>query len=73
MKVNYKHLESFGTSCRRTIEINWYDRVRNEVVLYGDKEERNIMHTMKRRMLNGLVTSAVEISMENTSLKKKSN
>jgi len=41
------------------MEIIWYDCVRNEVVLYGDKEERNIMHTMERRMLNGLVASVV--------------
>ena len=30
-------------------EIGWTDRVRNEEVLHGVKEERNILHTRKRR------------------------
>jgi hypothetical protein len=34
--------------------------VRKEAVLYRDKEERIIMHTMKRQMLNVLVASAIE-------------
>jgi hypothetical protein len=55
------------------MEIIWYDLVRNEVVLYRDKGDRNIMHTVKRRMLNGVVASAVEIFLENTLLKEKSN
>jgi hypothetical protein len=55
------------------MEIIWYEVVRNEVVLYGDKEEGNIMHTMKSRMLNGLVASAVEIALESMLVIKKSN
>jgi hypothetical protein len=31
------------------MEISWTDRVRNEKVLHGVKEEKNIAHTMKRR------------------------
>ena len=31
------------------MEINWPDRVRNEEVLHGVKEERNILHTLNRR------------------------
>jgi hypothetical protein len=30
-------------------KISWTDRVRNEEVLHTAKEERNIMHTVKRR------------------------
>jgi hypothetical protein len=45
--------------------------VRNYVVLYKDKEERSIMHKMKRRRPNKLVASAVEIALENTLLKEK--
>jgi hypothetical protein len=31
---------------------SWTDRVRNEEVLHGVKEERNILHTVKRRKAN---------------------
>ena len=31
------------------MEISWTDRVRNEDVLHRVKEERNILHTVKRR------------------------
>jgi hypothetical protein len=37
---------------RRTKEISWTDRVRNEEVLHTVKEERNIIHTVKRRETN---------------------
>jgi formate hydrogenlyase subunit 6/NADH:ubiquinone oxidoreductase subunit I len=30
-------------------KISWTDRVRNEEVLHRVKEERNIIHTVKRR------------------------
>jgi hypothetical protein len=30
-------------------EVSWTDRVRNEVVLHAIKEERNILHTIKRK------------------------
>ena len=29
-------------------KISWTDHVRNEAVLYTVKEERNVLHTMKR-------------------------
>ena len=35
------------------------DRVRNEEVLRRDKEQRNILHTVKRRRETGLVTAGV--------------
>jgi hypothetical protein len=44
-------MESFDMWCWRRMEkISWTDRVRNEEVLHRVKEERNIVHTIKRRM-----------------------
>jgi hypothetical protein len=37
---------------RRVEKIRWTDRVRNEVVLYRVKEERNILHAIKMRKAN---------------------
>jgi hypothetical protein len=34
---------------RRMEKISWTDRVRNEEVLYRVKEDRNILHKIKRR------------------------
>jgi hypothetical protein len=52
-KVDKKYLESFEMWCWRRMEkISWTDRVRNEEVLHGVKEERNIVHTIKRRKAN---------------------
>ena len=49
-KVDQKYLESFEIWCWRRMEkIGWTDRVRNEEVLHRVKEERNILHTVKRR------------------------
>jgi hypothetical protein len=51
-KLDHKHLESFEMWCWRRMEkISWTDRVRNEV-LHRVKEERNILHTIKRRKGN---------------------
>jgi hypothetical protein len=47
-KVDQKYLECFEM-CWRRIEISWTDHVRNEEVLHRVKEERNILHTIKRR------------------------
>jgi hypothetical protein len=33
-------------------DIRWSERVRNEEVLHRVKEERNIVHTIKRRKVN---------------------
>jgi hypothetical protein len=33
-------------------KISWTDRVRNEEVLHRVKEERNILHAIKRRKAN---------------------
>jgi hypothetical protein len=51
-KVDQKYLESIEMWCWRRMEkIRWADRVRNEV-LHRVKEERNILHTIKRRKAN---------------------
>jgi hypothetical protein len=52
-KADQKYLESFDMWCWRRMEkISWTDRVRNEEVLHTVKEERNIVHTIKRRKAN---------------------
>ena len=35
--------------CSRVEETSWTDRVRNEELFHGAKEERNILRTIKRR------------------------
>jgi hypothetical protein len=52
-KLDQKYLESFEMWCwRRTQTINRTDRVYNEAVLHRVKEERNILHTIRRRKAN---------------------
>jgi hypothetical protein len=52
-KLDQKCLESFEMWCWRRIDkISWTDRVKNEEVLHRVKEERNILHTIKRRKAN---------------------
>jgi len=51
-KVYQKYMGSFEMwCCRRVEKISWPDHVRNEVV-QRDKEERNMLQTMKRRQGN---------------------
>jgi uroporphyrinogen-III decarboxylase len=48
-----KYLENFEMWCWRRMEkISWTDRVKNKDVLHRVKEERNILHTIKRRKAN---------------------
>ena len=58
-KADQKYLERVKMWCWRRIKISWTDCVRNEEVLHRVKEERNILHTMKKGRLIGLVTSCV--------------
>jgi hypothetical protein len=52
-KADQKYLESFEMLCWRRMEkISWTNHVRNEEVLHRVKEERNIVHTIKRRKAN---------------------
>jgi hypothetical protein len=49
-KVEQKYLENFEMLCWRRMEMmNLSERVRNEEVLHRVKEDRNILHTIKRR------------------------
>jgi len=51
--VDQKHLESFEMWCWRSMEkINWTDHVRNEYVLLRVKEERNILHEIRKWKAN---------------------
>ena len=50
-KAEQKNLKSF-TCWRRMEKISWTDYVKKEV-LHKVKEERNILHTLKRRKVNG--------------------
>jgi hypothetical protein len=50
MLAEQKYLESFEMWCwRRMKKISWTDGVRSEGVLHKVKEERNIIHRVKRR------------------------
>jgi len=51
--VDQKHLESFEMWCwRRKEKISWTDHVRNEEVLLRVKEQRNILHEIRKRKTN---------------------
>ena len=58
--VDEKQLERFEMWCWRKMEkISWTDRVRNEEALLRVKEQRNILHEIRKR-LTGLVIVCVE-------------
>ena len=48
-KVVQKYLESFEMWGWRRMEISWTDRVKSKEVLHRVKEERNVIHAVKRR------------------------
>jgi len=51
--VDQKHLESFEMWCLRRMEkISWTDHVRNEDVLLRVKEQRNILHEIRKQKAN---------------------
>jgi len=51
--IDLKHLESFEMWCWRRMEkISWTDHVRNEDVLLRVKEQRNILHEIRKRKAN---------------------
>jgi len=51
--VDQKHLESFEMWCWRRMEkIIWTEHVRNEEVLLRVKEQRNILHEIRKRKAN---------------------
>jgi hypothetical protein len=52
-EIDQKHLESFEMWCWRRMEkISWTDCVKDEEKLHTAKEERNILHTLRRNMSN---------------------
>jgi hypothetical protein len=52
-KVDQKYFASFTMwRWRKTEQFSWTDRVKNEEVLRRVKEDRNILHTIKRRTDN---------------------
>ena len=51
--VDQKHLESFEMWCWRRVEkISWTNHVRNEELLLRVKEQRNILHEIRKRKAN---------------------
>ena len=47
--VDQKHMKSFEVWCWRRMEkISWTDHVRNEEVLLRVKEQRNILHKIRK-------------------------
>jgi len=51
--VDQKHMESFEIWCWRRMEkISWTDQVRNEEVFLRVKEQRNILHEIRKRKAN---------------------
>jgi hypothetical protein len=51
--VDQKYLERFEMWCWRRMEkISWTDHVRNEDVLLTVKEQRNILHEIRKRKAN---------------------
>jgi hypothetical protein len=51
--VDQKNLESFEMWCWRKMEkTSWTDHVRNEEILLRVKEQRNILHEIRKRKAN---------------------
>jgi len=51
--LDQKHLESFEMWCWRRMEkISWTDHVGNEEVFLRVKEQRNILHEIRKRKMN---------------------
>ena len=51
-KLDQKYLKSFEMWCWRRMETSWTNNVTKEEVLLRVKEERNILHTIKKRKAN---------------------
>jgi hypothetical protein len=49
-EIDQKHMENFNIRCWKRMEkISWTDHVRNEEVLLRVKEQRNILHEIRKR------------------------
>ena len=51
-RIIKKHLESYEMWCWRKMEISWTDHVSNEETLLQVKEQRNILHAIRKREAN---------------------
>ena len=70
--VGQIHLEIFEMWCWRRMEkISWTDHVRNEEVLLRVKEQRNILHEIRKRKANWIVTFCLETAFYNGLLKER--
>jgi hypothetical protein len=52
-------------------KISWTDHVRNEDVLLRVKEQRNILHEIRKRKANWMVTFCIETAFYNWLLKER--
>jgi len=70
--VDQKRLESFEMWCWRRMEkISGTDHVRNEDVLLRVKEQRNILHEIRKRKANWIGHILVETASYNRLLKER--
>jgi len=54
--ISHLYVKLFETWCWRRMEkISWTDHVRNEDVLLRVKEQRNILHEIRKRKANWIV------------------
>ena len=68
--ANQKYQGCFEMWCwRKKEKISWTDRMKNEL-LHRDKEDRNVIHTVKTRTGNS-VTSCLGTAFYNTLLKER--
>ena len=71
-RLDLKHLESFEMWCWRRMEkISWTDYVKNEEVLLRVKEQRNILHEIRKRKANWIGHIRVETAFYNGLLKER--
>lgn len=71
-KIDHKHLEFFEMwRWRRTEKIIWTYSLKNEKVLHGIKEERNMLNTLKRRQVNCIGYTSHRNCFLNTLLKQR--
>jgi hypothetical protein len=62
----------FEMLCWRKMEkISWTDHVRNEEILLRVKEQRNILHEIRKRKANSIDHICVEIAFYNRLLKER--
>jgi hypothetical protein len=66
--VDQKHPESFEVWCWRKMEkMSWTDHMRNEEVLLRVKEQRNILHILRKncllqQVIEGKIKGGIEVA-----------